>query len=180
MKQFVSPIATSMLLAAITVGCSRRNAGKDVEGMRVHDSTVPSDARAGVATKAEPGGGDEADSGPSIAGVADFDLSQQERRAMIGRAAKGDGAAALSLYNYYQFIRGDRAKAAEWLRVAARNGDPTGQYNLAILLLERPTAKNVRGARRLLEMLAERGDIDAIEKLKSLPKSNDPERRHRR
>jgi TPR repeat protein len=109
-------------------------------------------------------------------GNNDFNLSRTDELELVHSANQGDGGAALRLYFFYEFVRDDQARSAKWLRVAAKNGNPIGQYNLALLLLENPTSKNVKQARSLLDRLAKDGNPDAKEKLESLPDPSVPGR----
>ena len=85
-------------------------------------------------------------------------------------ALAGDGGAAFRLFDYYSFAAYDYATALKWLKVAATNGNLSGQYNLA-QEYEGQFGTNMidlKQARYWYQRAADAGDADAKRKLVEL------------
>lgn len=88
-----------------------------------------------------------------------------------GAAYAGSGAAAIALANFY--MKADKSGSLEryWTTIAAENGDPVGQYNLALLMLDKSgPAYSPHRARYWLELSAKQGNTRAAELMASLRK----------
>ena len=62
-------------------------------------------------------------------------LSQNDIKTLEEQANLGDKNAAFKLYQYHMFISFDQELEYKWLTVAAKNGYPVAQSNLAEVLL---------------------------------------------
>ena len=62
-------------------------------------------------------------------------LFQNDIKALEEQANLGGKNAAFKLYQYYMFISFDQELEYKWLTVAAKNGHPVAQSNLAEVLL---------------------------------------------
>ena len=62
-------------------------------------------------------------------------LSQNDIKTLEEQANLGDKNAAFKLYQYHMFISFDQELEYKWLPVAAKNGYPVAQSNLAEVLL---------------------------------------------
>jgi hypothetical protein len=58
-------------------------------------------------------------------------LSDTQITNFTAMALAGDGDAAFKLSEYYEFIPYDQTNALKWMKVAAEDGNLSGQYNLA-------------------------------------------------
>jgi TPR repeat protein len=83
-------------------------------------------------------------------------------------ALKGSPKIAFKLYQYYDFIELDHTIGFYWLNIAAENGHPIAQYNLATELFEGSDLKNKTRAQFWAKMAAQNGVREAIELLKEL------------
>lgn len=105
-----------------------------------------------------------------------FYLNEKEIIELSEKAKNGDGEASLSLAGYYDFIKYDREKAAEWYKLGADNGNVICQYNYAYYLLsknqENNDENNTEEAVIYLKMAAKNGSEAARRKLERLGISN--------
>lgn len=108
-------------------------------------------------------------SGIPVMGNQAYVLSGDEIRALQDQALKGSPESALRLHLFYEFVRLDFAESLHWVRIAAENGDPVGQYNLGFKLRNDPDPRNRIRARFWLERAAKNGDSLAAKLLKELP-----------
>lgn len=104
-----------------------------------------------------------------LSGNESFDIKNSELSKIKREAYNGAADAAFRLYQYYDFVRLDYKEGMYWLTVAAENGHPVAQYNLARRLLDDQDKLKKQRARFWLKKLAEKGDHDAVEMLKKIP-----------
>ncbi len=70
-------------------------------------------------------------------------LNENEIIELSEKAKSGDGEAAISLANYYEFVEKDKVKAAEWLKLGADNGNASCQWNYACYLVDVYNFENI-------------------------------------
>jgi len=97
-----------------------------------------------------------------------YDLSESEFKILQDQALKGAPEPAFRLFLFYNFCKRDYKESNFWIIIAAENGHPTGEYNLAFRLKDDPDPRNRKRARFWLERAAQKGDKDAKEQLKKL------------
>ena len=51
---------------------------------------------------------------------------------LIKRAKSGNGESAFRLYQFYAFSTTDVENSIKWLKISAKSGQPSAQYNLAV------------------------------------------------
>lgn len=77
------------------------------------------------------------------------DLSRRHRIALEREADLGNGRAAFRLSVYYSEAHVNRTKRLYWLRVGAREGNPSAEYSLGFVLTKGGTQRQVQGVRWL-------------------------------
>jgi hypothetical protein len=110
-----------------------------------------------------------------IAGALPYDsrdkwgLSEYEVKLLQDKALKGSPEAAYRLYFYYAIYRKDHSEKLYWVRIAAENGYPGGEYALGFELRNDPDPRNRQRARFWLKRAAKHGEKLAASLLKELP-----------
>ncbi|MHC1725691.1 MAG: tetratricopeptide repeat protein [Syntrophobacteraceae bacterium] len=111
------------------------------------------------------------DTGKSLlAGEQHHFLNETEIKRVQMDALAGSPGSAMRLYLYYEHVKPDQVESRYWLRIAAQNGDPMGQFEFAHLLASGPEQRNQQRARFWFEHAAQNGNEKAVEALKRLPK----------
>ncbi len=100
-------------------------------------------------------------------GALSFYLSDSELSNLKDKARCGDSAASLRLYRFYDFVELDRSLALQWLKKAAQDGSPQGQYILGKTYLNDITVKDRREAVYWLRQSAANGYPEAQAELDS-------------
>lgn len=99
---------------------------------------------------------------------ASFNIKKSELPKLEKEALLGSPDAAFRIYQFYEMYLFDRNKGFYWLTIAAENGHPIGQYNLASDLLEEENSTNQLRARFWLKKAALAGDKEAVNLLKKI------------
>ena len=93
-----------------------------------------------------------------------YNLSEDEIRTLQEEALKGTPEPAYRLFLFYELYKRDSIEGNFWAVVAAENGNPVGQYNLALRLNADPDPRNRKRARFWLERAANNKDKGIAEK----------------
>ncbi len=101
---------------------------------------------------------------------ASCNLTEAQVTDFTARGLVGDGDAAWRLCEYYEFIKFDQAAALKWMEIAAKDGNLSGQYNLAHEYEGAFDARkrDLDKARYWYQRAADQGDADAKSKLAEL------------
>jgi len=98
-----------------------------------------------------------------------YHLTETEVKVLQDEALRGSPEPAFRLHLYYELDREDRAESLFWLRIAAENGHPGGQYSLGVRLSEDRDPRNRQRAIFWLERAAANGEelgVDLLNRLK--------------
>lgn len=104
-----------------------------------------------------------------LPGNAQHFLSDKELARMKTKALAGSPEPAFRLYQFYENVSKDVAESRYWLRIAAQNDDPVGQYEFGLVLARDPDQKNQQRAGFWIERAATNGNPRAVEYLKNYP-----------
>lgn len=63
-------------------------------------------------------------------------ISDEEIHILEEKATNGDKNSAFKLYQYHMFVSLDHDLEFKWLKIAAKNGHPIAQFNLADLFFK--------------------------------------------
>ena len=81
-------------------------------------------------------------------------LSDEEIQILEKNATNGDKNSAFKLYQYHMFVSLDQDLEYKWLEIAAKNGHPIAQSNLADLFSHKAIKKTPYfGLKRHIEMV---------------------------
>ena len=81
-------------------------------------------------------------------------ISDEEIQILEKNATNGDKNSAFKLYQYHMFVSIDQDLEFKWLEIAAKNGHPIAQSNLADLFF---TQGNKEEAKKFLRKLKKSG-----------------------
>lgn len=110
-----------------------------------------------------------ADDPKPIAGASTFYLDSAELNSLRDKALNGDAGAALSIYQHYDFAKGDSISAFPWLQIAANRDNADAQYAMDYTCLYVSIVKNIQLARYWLRRASENGSVEATALLRELP-----------
>lgn len=94
-----------------------------------------------------------------------FSLSEAEIEVLTKKALGGSPEAGFRLFEFYNFFKRDYKESNFWEVIAAENGYPIAQYNLAARLTDDPDPRNRQRARFWLEHAAKSGDKNIVKKV---------------
>ena len=81
-------------------------------------------------------------------------ISDEEIQILEKNATNGDKNSAFKLYQYHMFVSLDQDSAFKWLEIAAKNGHPIAQSNLADYFSHKAIKKKPYfGLKRHIEMV---------------------------
>jgi TPR repeat protein len=100
--------------------------------------------------------------------IVEKDLTESEIRKLEAEALGGSPESALRLFLFYEHFRADPAESFYWARISAQNDDPTGQFELGVMLSGDADPKSRKRAAFWLKKAAERGNTTAEALLKDL------------
>ncbi|MHB8068856.1 MAG: SEL1-like repeat protein [Desulfobaccales bacterium] len=92
-------------------------------------------------------------------------LSEAEVEVLKNKALGGAPEPAFRLSLFYEFYKRDYKESNFWEVIAAENGHPIAQYNLAARLTDDPDPRNRQRARFWLERAAKSGDKNIVKKV---------------
>jgi TPR repeat protein len=97
-------------------------------------------------------------------------LSDAEIKKLQGKALSGAPEAAWRLSLFYDLYQHDYKEGRFWERIAAENGDPSGEYSLGLRLKEDRDPRNQERAIFWLKRASAKGEKLAEKELKRLKK----------
>ncbi|MHB8068857.1 MAG: hypothetical protein ACYDIC_13285 [Desulfobaccales bacterium] len=93
-----------------------------------------------------------------------FNLSEDEIKKLQDEALRGAPDPAYRLFLFYELFKKDSKESNFGAVIAAENGDPKGEYNLALTLDADPDPRNRKRARFWLERAAKSGNKSIVKK----------------
>ncbi|MHC1725689.1 MAG: tetratricopeptide repeat protein [Syntrophobacteraceae bacterium] len=96
-------------------------------------------------------------------------LSDKELTRLKTKALAGSPKPAFRLYLFYEYVHRDAEESRYWLRIAAQNDDPVGQFEFGLLLAKDSDERNQQRSRFWIERAARNGNPGAVEYLKNFP-----------
>lgn len=103
-------------------------------------------------------GGNMNEENAPTTGIEYYSLTPKELNDLKEKAYHGDGDAANRISLYYGITCQNPDKARKWNELAARNGNRTGQWNVATYLFDKPDNESRKKAVFWFEKLANDGD----------------------
>ncbi|MHC1725684.1 MAG: tetratricopeptide repeat protein [Syntrophobacteraceae bacterium] len=96
-------------------------------------------------------------------------LPDEESKEVRLDALAGSPGSAFRLYLFYEYVHRDVEESRYWLRIAAQNDDPVGQFEFGLLLAKDSDERNQQRSRFWIERAARNGNPGAAEYLKNFP-----------